>query len=71
VSNFAHTVCVYSCGMTQRLGLALATLAAGAGLLTAALASAAPPSPAILRVGGTGNLDSPVYRWSFTALRLK
>ena len=46
--------------MTQRLALAIATLAAGAGLLaTAALSSSASASSdGILEVGTTGTLDS-------------
>src|SRR5919108_2787763 len=46
--------------MSRRFGLALATLAAGAGLLaTAAVGFSAPAkSDGILRVGSTGNLDS-------------
>ena len=47
--------------MSRRLGVALATLAAGAGLFTAAMlatAAAARPTSGILKVGGTGNLDS-------------
>jgi ABC-type oligopeptide transport system substrate-binding subunit len=48
------------CAMTQRLALAIATLAAGAGLLaTAALSSSAPASSdGILEVGTTGVLGS-------------
>jgi ABC-type transport system substrate-binding protein len=45
--------------MPKRLGLALATLAVGAGLLdAAALGSGASTSPGILTIGTTGNLDS-------------
>jgi peptide/nickel transport system substrate-binding protein len=47
--------------MTRRLALALSTLAAGAGLLTAATlgtAAAAAPTSGIFKVGDTGNLDS-------------
>src|SRR3954469_9428019 len=47
--------------MPKRLGLAIATLAAGAGLLAAAMlgtAAAAPPASGVLKVGTTGNLDS-------------
>jgi ABC-type transport system substrate-binding protein len=47
--------------MSRRLAVALATLAAGVGLLTAAMlgtAAAAPPTPGIFKAGTTGNLDA-------------
>jgi len=44
--------------MPKRLGLALATLVAGAGLLAAAALGSSASTPLVLKVGTAGNLDS-------------
>ena len=44
--------------MPKRLGLALATLVAGAGLLAAAALGSSASTPQVLKIGTTGNLDS-------------
>src|SRR6188472_807502 len=44
--------------MPKRLGLALATLATGAGLLAAVAMGSGGSTPLVLKIGTTGNLDS-------------